>query len=181
MYGDNDARTTFAREDYITQANRYYRKDAHFAKKAFDLGWTDLVRVPTDDNLADGFTKALAGPQLKKLSEILKGHVEIPAASRPGSRPRNYEEVLPAEDALDSHIVDAGVRGLMNMHADREKIFLDVPRVRHEGELEGNLKSENIPGMRMRKHVAGRAAAGSESRAWIAENIIGTAVGLFGL
>jgi hypothetical protein len=175
VYGDNDACTTFSREDYITQANRYYRKDAHFAKKAFDLGWTNPVRVPTDDNLADGFTKALAGPQLKKLSAILKGHVEIPLASRPEARARNYEEELEAEDALDAHIVGAGVRKMMSEHAEREKIFRDVPPERHEGELE--LERESPPRSRARMHVAGRAAAGFSR---IAEDVIGTSVGLYG-
>ena len=73
-FGDNDTATNLAREDLVTRANRYYKKDAHFSKKAFECGVTNPLRVCTADNLADPFTKSLPVQAVERLVPSLKGH-----------------------------------------------------------------------------------------------------------
>jgi hypothetical protein len=110
VYGDNDAATQLAREDILTIQNRYYAKDAHFSKKAFQHGLTNPVRVPGTENLADGLTKALPRAAIDKLTPMLKGYKAISAASAPSGEPVIKSKARNTEDTLDSHIVNKDVR-----------------------------------------------------------------------
>ena len=110
VYGDNDAATQLAREDILTIQNRYYAKDAHFSKKAFQHGLTNPVRVPGTENLADGLTKALPRAAIDKLTPMLKGYKAISAASAPSGEPIIKGKARDKEDTLDSHIVNKDVR-----------------------------------------------------------------------
>ena len=60
MMGDNDQATTLARDDRLTQANRYFRRDYHFAKECYEAGEVCPRRVSGSENVADLLTKCLA-------------------------------------------------------------------------------------------------------------------------
>jgi hypothetical protein len=142
VYGDNDAATKLSTEDYITTANRYYRKDAHFCKTSFELGITSPLRVDTTNNLADGLTKSLPSDANNKLAPMLKGYVPIapecmPDIAHPGIR------VQTTDDGLDMHIGDPSVREQLRKDALRRPVYTEsgatapaTPSSR-EGELMG--------------------------------------------
>ena len=109
IYGDNDAATQLAREDILTIANRYYAKESHFSKKAFQHGITNPVRVPGTENLADGLTKALPIAANDKLNPMLKGYVPITPESAPSGLPHKIQRKS-TTDRLDTHIPNDGVR-----------------------------------------------------------------------
>ena len=117
VYGDNDAATQLAREGKLTIENRYYVKEAHFSKQAFQHGIINPVRVPGTENLADGLTKALPRDACEKLNPMLKGYVPISKESAPPGRPYTIQ-ARDLEDTLDSHITDKDVRE--RLHKDAE-------------------------------------------------------------
>ena len=103
LYGDNDGATTFARDEYINQANRYYVKEAHFCKRAFLQGYTDPTRVSTTNNLADAMTKALPSTSLAKLVPMMTGNVPIALTPMHEPEQRNAEPAT-TSDSLSAHI-----------------------------------------------------------------------------
>ena len=121
LYGDNDAATMFARDDFITKANRYYRKDAHFAKTSYKLNITNPVQVRSEDNLADGFTKSLKPPLFNKLFPMVTGMVPISEESKPkGSLDRMQRKPTEPDrkDALDHQLPDE-TRKLLKEETER--------------------------------------------------------------
>nr|GEX23515.1 retrovirus-related Pol polyprotein from transposon TNT 1-94 [Tanacetum cinerariifolium] len=45
---------------------RHFKRKYHYVRECIETGEIDIVKVHTDDNLADPFTKALAGPKLTR-------------------------------------------------------------------------------------------------------------------
>mgnify|MGYP006085448567 CR=1 FL=1 len=58
--GDNNAAVNLARENLLTVQNRFYSRLCHYAKEAYEQRRTKPLYTPTDDNLGDGFTKAVS-------------------------------------------------------------------------------------------------------------------------
>ena len=69
MYCDNSAAITFSNEPGIMKGTRHFPIRYHYVREQVEIGEIWLLKVHTDDNLADPLTKALPGGKLKQLSE----------------------------------------------------------------------------------------------------------------
>nr|GEU87372.1 retrovirus-related Pol polyprotein from transposon TNT 1-94 [Tanacetum cinerariifolium] len=59
MYCDNSAAVIFANEPGIMKGARHFLRRYHYVREQVETGEIKLIKVHTDDNLADPFTKAL--------------------------------------------------------------------------------------------------------------------------
>lgn len=59
MYYDNTGAITIANEPGITRGAKHYRTKVQYLREVIKLRNIRLVKVHTDDNLVDPFTKAL--------------------------------------------------------------------------------------------------------------------------
>ncbi|GJW94851.1 retrotransposon protein, putative, ty1-copia subclass [Tanacetum coccineum] len=66
MNCDNSAAIIMAKESGIQKGARHFKRKYHYVRECIETGKIDIVKVHTDDNLADPFTKALAGPKLTR-------------------------------------------------------------------------------------------------------------------
>nr|GEV29936.1 hypothetical protein [Tanacetum cinerariifolium] len=66
MNCDNSAAIIMAKESGIQKGARYFKRKYHYVRECIETGEIDIVKVHTDDNLADPFTKALASPKLTR-------------------------------------------------------------------------------------------------------------------
>ncbi|GJR07875.1 hypothetical protein Tco_0790527 [Tanacetum coccineum] len=64
MNCDNSAAIIIAKESGIQKGARHFQRKYHYVCECIKTGEIDIVKVHTDENLADPFTKALAGPKL---------------------------------------------------------------------------------------------------------------------
>nr|GEX96380.1 probable protein phosphatase 2C 47 [Tanacetum cinerariifolium] len=63
---DNSATIIMAKESGIQKGARHFQTKYHYVHECIETGEIDIVKVYTYDNLADLFTKALAGPKLTR-------------------------------------------------------------------------------------------------------------------
>ncbi|GJX26489.1 hypothetical protein Tco_0232785 [Tanacetum coccineum] len=66
MNCDNSAAIIIAKESGIQKGARHFQKKYHYVRECIKTGEIDIVKVYTDENLADPFTKALAGSNLTR-------------------------------------------------------------------------------------------------------------------
>nr|GEX70985.1 hypothetical protein [Tanacetum cinerariifolium] len=66
MNCDNSATIIMAKESKIQKGARHFMRKYHYVRECIETGKIDIVKVHTDDNLADPFTKALAGHKLTR-------------------------------------------------------------------------------------------------------------------
>ncbi|GKB52694.1 hypothetical protein Tco_0903447 [Tanacetum coccineum] len=66
MNCDNSAAIIIAKESGIQKGARHFQRKYHYVCECIKTGEIDIVKVHTDENLADPFTKALAGPKLTR-------------------------------------------------------------------------------------------------------------------
>nr|GEY82941.1 putative retrotransposon protein [Tanacetum cinerariifolium] len=66
MNCDNIVVISMAKEPRIMKGARHFQRKFHYVYECVDTGEIEMVKVHTDDNLADPFTKALAGPKLTR-------------------------------------------------------------------------------------------------------------------
>nr|GEV41445.1 hypothetical protein [Tanacetum cinerariifolium] len=66
MNCDNSATIIMAKEFGIQKGIRYFKRKYHYVRECIETGEIDIVKVHTDDNLADPFMKAFAGPKLTR-------------------------------------------------------------------------------------------------------------------
>nr|GEZ07072.1 eukaryotic initiation factor 4A-8 [Tanacetum cinerariifolium] len=66
MNCDNTAAISIAKEPGIMKGARHFQRKFHYVCKCVETGKIKMVKVHTDDNLANSFTKALAGPKLTR-------------------------------------------------------------------------------------------------------------------
>nr|GEZ75190.1 hypothetical protein [Tanacetum cinerariifolium] len=66
MNCDNSATIIMAKESGIQKAAKHFKRKYHYVRECTETGEIDIVKVHTDDNLADPFTKALIGPKLTR-------------------------------------------------------------------------------------------------------------------
>ncbi|GJS13664.1 putative RNA-directed DNA polymerase [Tanacetum coccineum] len=64
MFCDNSAALHFANKPGVQKGAIYYHKRYHYVRECIELGKIKLLKVHTDDNLADPFTKALSKRKL---------------------------------------------------------------------------------------------------------------------
>ncbi|GJW73682.1 hypothetical protein Tco_0133052 [Tanacetum coccineum] len=64
MFCDNSAALHFAYEPGVQKGARHYHRRYHYVRECIELGEIKLLKVYTDDNLADPFTKALSKGKL---------------------------------------------------------------------------------------------------------------------
>ncbi|GJX80287.1 retrotransposon protein, putative, ty1-copia subclass [Tanacetum coccineum] len=64
MFCDNSAALYFAKEPGVQRGARHYHRRYHYVRESIALGEIRFLKVHTDDNLADPFTKALSKPNL---------------------------------------------------------------------------------------------------------------------
>ncbi|GKG39310.1 hypothetical protein Tco_0463455, partial [Tanacetum coccineum] len=60
MFYDNSAALHFANEPGVQSGAKHYHRRYHYVRKCIALGKIRFLKVHTDDNLADLFTKALS-------------------------------------------------------------------------------------------------------------------------
>nr|GEX09588.1 hypothetical protein [Tanacetum cinerariifolium] len=75
---DNSAAIIMAKESRIQKGTRHFKRKYHYVHECIEISEIDIVKVHTDDNLADPFTKALAGPKLNRHARSMGLH---PASS----------------------------------------------------------------------------------------------------
>nr|GEX56926.1 retrotransposon protein, putative, Ty1-copia subclass [Tanacetum cinerariifolium] len=66
MNCDSSAAIIMAKESGIRKGVRQFKRKYHYVRECIETGEIDIVKVHTDDNLADPFTKALVGPKLTR-------------------------------------------------------------------------------------------------------------------
>ncbi|GJV91426.1 hypothetical protein Tco_1539239 [Tanacetum coccineum] len=64
MFYDNSVALHFANEPGVQKGIRHYHRRYHYVGECIELGKIKLLKVHTDDNLADPFTKALSKGKL---------------------------------------------------------------------------------------------------------------------
>ncbi|GJW26503.1 retrotransposon protein, putative, ty1-copia subclass [Tanacetum coccineum] len=64
MFCDNSAALHFANEPGVQRGARHYHRRYHYVRESIALGEIRFLKVHTDDNLADPFTKALSKGKL---------------------------------------------------------------------------------------------------------------------
>nr|GEV93961.1 hypothetical protein [Tanacetum cinerariifolium] len=66
MNCNNTAAISIAKEPGIIKGARHFQRKFHYVRECVETGEIEMVKVHTDDNLADPFRKALAGPKLTR-------------------------------------------------------------------------------------------------------------------
>nr|GEV73284.1 hypothetical protein [Tanacetum cinerariifolium] len=74
MNCDNSAAIIMAKESGIQKGARHFKRKYHYVRECIETGKIDIVKVNTDENLADPFTKALAGPKLTRHTRSMGLH-----------------------------------------------------------------------------------------------------------
>jgi transposase InsO family protein len=69
MYCDNSGALIIAKEPGVQKGARHYARRYHYVREQIELGEIRLLKVHTDINLADPFTKALSRPKLERHAE----------------------------------------------------------------------------------------------------------------
>ncbi|GJV80523.1 retrotransposon protein, putative, ty1-copia subclass [Tanacetum coccineum] len=64
MYCDNSAAVHYANEPGVQRGARHYQRRYHYVRECVELGEIRILKVHTDNNLADPFTKALSNRKL---------------------------------------------------------------------------------------------------------------------
>ncbi|GJT12090.1 retrotransposon protein, putative, ty1-copia subclass [Tanacetum coccineum] len=78
MYCDNSAALHYANEPRVQKGARHYHRRYHYVRECVELGEIKLLKVHTDDNLADPFTKILSN---RKLTQHARSMGLRPASS----------------------------------------------------------------------------------------------------
>ncbi|GJX40230.1 putative RNA-directed DNA polymerase [Tanacetum coccineum] len=78
MYCDNSAAVHYANEPGVQKGARHYQRRYHYVRECVELGEIRILKVHTDNNLADPFTKALSN---RKLTQHARSMGLRPASS----------------------------------------------------------------------------------------------------
>ncbi|GJW24467.1 hypothetical protein Tco_0038278 [Tanacetum coccineum] len=78
MYCDNSAAVHYANEPGVQRGARHYLRKYHYVRESVALGGIKILKVHTDNNLADPFTKALSNRKLTQHARSMGLH---PASS----------------------------------------------------------------------------------------------------
>jgi len=72
LLGDNQGALELAKNHRINNRSKHIDTHYHFVREQLEAGTFDLLYVPTDDNLADIFTKSLPKPRHHELAEKIR-------------------------------------------------------------------------------------------------------------
>nr|GEY39931.1 retrovirus-related Pol polyprotein from transposon TNT 1-94 [Tanacetum cinerariifolium] len=72
MFCDNSSVLLIANEPGVQRGARYYHRRCHYVCECIELGEINLLKVHTDDNLVDPFTKALPKGKLTQHVRIMR-------------------------------------------------------------------------------------------------------------
>ncbi|GJW39503.1 retrotransposon protein, putative, ty1-copia subclass, partial [Tanacetum coccineum] len=75
MFCDNSAALQFANEPGVQKGARHYHRRYHYVRECIELGKINLLKVHTDDNLADHFTKVLPKGKLTQHARSIGHHL----------------------------------------------------------------------------------------------------------
>ncbi|GKF09495.1 hypothetical protein Tco_0043719, partial [Tanacetum coccineum] len=75
MFYDNSAALLIANEPEVQRGARHYHRRYHYVCECIELGKINLLKVHTDDNLADPFMKALPKGKLTQHVRIIGLHL----------------------------------------------------------------------------------------------------------
>ncbi|GKB60097.1 retrotransposon protein, putative, ty1-copia subclass [Tanacetum coccineum] len=78
MYCDNSAAIHYANEPGVQKGARHYHRRYHYVRECVELGEIRILKVHTDNNLVDPFTKALSN---RKLTQHARSNGLRPASS----------------------------------------------------------------------------------------------------
>jgi hypothetical protein len=78
LLGDNNAAITLARNDILTQGNRFYTPDLHYAKEVYENGWCCPRKVASEDNVSDGGTKCVTTSIFIRHQPMVLGYGKLP-------------------------------------------------------------------------------------------------------
>ncbi|GJW68638.1 retrotransposon protein, putative, ty1-copia subclass [Tanacetum coccineum] len=95
MYCDNSAAIIFANDSGIMKGARHFLRRYHFVREQVESGEIKILKVHTDDNLADPFTKAL--PRGKGRTNFVKGSREDSGTPREGGVLAGYRCIMTLE------------------------------------------------------------------------------------
>lgn len=73
-YADNTAANLLSEEDIITMGNQFIRTPYHFTKECVADKIVEVKHIPTEDNLADIFTKSVSRQVLERLLPYVTGY-----------------------------------------------------------------------------------------------------------
>ncbi|GJR06490.1 hypothetical protein Tco_0529474 [Tanacetum coccineum] len=74
MYCDNSAAVHYANEPGVQRGARHYLRKYHYVRESVALGEIKILKVHTDNNLADPFTKALSNRKLTQHARSMGLH-----------------------------------------------------------------------------------------------------------
>ncbi|GJW52321.1 hypothetical protein Tco_0093672 [Tanacetum coccineum] len=75
MFCDNSAALHFANKLGVQKGGRHYHIRYHYVRKCIELGEIKLLKVYTNDNIADPFTKALSNGKLTQHARSMGLHL----------------------------------------------------------------------------------------------------------
>ncbi|GJR98205.1 hypothetical protein Tco_0270379 [Tanacetum coccineum] len=75
MFCDNSAALHFANEPGVQKGARHYHRRYHYVRESIALGEIRFLKVHTDDNLVDSFTKALSKGKLTQHAKSMGLHL----------------------------------------------------------------------------------------------------------
>lgn len=75
MYCDNSAAILFANEPGVMNGTRHFLQKCHYVREQIRIGEINLLKVHTDDNLADPLTKALPHDKLGEHADGIGLHL----------------------------------------------------------------------------------------------------------
>ncbi|GJT40031.1 retrotransposon protein, putative, ty1-copia subclass [Tanacetum coccineum] len=111
MYCDNSAAVHYANEPGVQKGARHYQRRYHYVRECVELGEIRILKVHTDNNLADPFTKALSN---RKLTQHARGMGLRPAssfiheesnhedASEASAAPKQQQHMIPQTTAISN-------------------------------------------------------------------------------
>jgi len=71
LYSDNQSAIILTRDAQFHARSKHFDVQNHFVREKVESGVVDIIYVPTDNNIADVFTKALPKPKHQKFRENL--------------------------------------------------------------------------------------------------------------
>ncbi|GJU94172.1 hypothetical protein Tco_1318928 [Tanacetum coccineum] len=75
MFCDNSAALLIANDLGVQKGARHYHRRYHYVRECIELGKINLLKVHTDDNLADHFTKVLPKGKLTQHARSIGHHL----------------------------------------------------------------------------------------------------------
>jgi len=71
LYRDNQSAITLTRDTQFHARSKHFDVQNHFVREKVENGVIDIIYIPTDNNIADVFTKALPKAKHRKFRENL--------------------------------------------------------------------------------------------------------------